>query len=336
MPMLPGGDIIPSILAVHQRSSAAEETGSLNFNNFFLRVGEVIELVYPDDTRSRSGRLLEYRVLVQESTFTAGAGRIYENCLLINTFGGIADFCNYTLRVDKTENRDKAGLAMGSKVLILCVNGEQNTALIIGGVRDQTDTRDKDIIKDLGHNLHWQFNGINATINKDGELEILYKGKTNIDGKVNDDVDSNAPNAKIQFLKNGNINIGTRDNKQQVLLDNENGKISIQRDKALEIGEHTDKMLLGESFRNNHKQMHDEMKQQFNLMKDILQQAGTQLNTAGAATLAPGAPIPGLQAAGALLIAASQIAGQLAQTIDDFEVAGQGKNSYLSKKNSSD
>lgn len=328
-----GRDIIPSHLGLIE--TPRFDDGGV-FDDVRLRYGEVQEIIYPDDDRSRSKKFVEYNVFVQYRDGGVGTGVIYTNCMLADGLGSLADSTHFMLRAPETPSiKDKKnyGLGKGSKVLIACLNGERSNAYIVGGKRDPEDERDKKS-KDLGHHYSWEFNGMAVFVNKDGEYELLYRGKTDIDGKVNKDVADDAKNSRLQFLKNGNINLATKDGKQQVLLDSENGKVSIQRDKALEIGEHTDKMLLGESFRKNHKQMHDEMKQQFGLLKDLLQQAGTQLSSA--VSTAPGAPIPTVQAAGALLVTASQVAGQLQQAIDDFEVAGEEKNSYLSKKNSSD
>jgi hypothetical protein len=336
MPIFPGGDIVPSILAVSPRRGAHEDNNS--FNNFFLRMGEVIEIMYPDDKRSRSKKFTEYRVLVQERSNGTGTGRVYENCLLMNPLGGIADFSSQTLRVDKDDDRTKAGLGKGTKVLIQCINGEQNSAVIVGGLRDETDKRDEKS-KDLGHHFVWHFNGIAIYIDKDGQLLLEYKGKTDIDGSVNDDVSDDAKGSKAMFLKNGDIKLQTKDAKQLIHLDAENGKVIIQRDKGLEIGEATDEMLLGKSFRDNQKQLHDELKQYLGLAKNMMQQAGTQLNTAGGAVAGPfmaAAAGPSMIAAAQLLIQVSTIFDQMKQAIDDFELAGQDKNSYLSKKNKAD
>lgn len=333
-----GRDIIPSHMGLAE--TPRWDDGGV-FDDVRLRYGEVQEILYPDDEKNRSKKFVEYNVFVQYRDGGVGTGVIYTNVLLADGLGSLADSTHFTLRAPETPSiKDKQdyGLGLGSKVLIACLNGERSNAYIISGKRDPTDDRDKKA-KDLGHHFSWIFNGISAFINKDGEAELLYRGKTNIDGKVNKDVDSNAPNSKIQFLKNGNINLGTRENKQQVLLDNENGKVIIQRDKFLEIGDATDKMLLGETFRTNHKQMHDEMKQQFTIAKNLLQQAAIQLNTAGGSIAGPflsAAAGSNLIAASQLLVQVSNVMGQLSQAIDDFEVNGEEKNSYLSKKNKSD
>ena len=337
MPQLPGGDVIPSILSV-QRGVETIDSGRA-FDNTPLRLGEVQEIVYPDDDRSRSRKFVEYRVLVQQRSNGTGYAKMYENVLLMSSLGGLADFSTHTLRADKSENKDKVGLGKGSKVLILCVNGESNQAVIVGGMRDQTDDRDKAKAKDLGHYLVWEFNGVSVFINKDGEFEIQYKGKTEIDGKVSDDVSDDAKTSRIQLKKNGDIKLATKDEKQLVHLDAEHGKVIVQRDKNLEIGDATDKMLLGESFRNSQKEMNNKVKGYADAAKNLLQQAGTQLQSAGGSVAGPfmaAAAGPQITAAGALILAASNVLGQIAQAIGDFEQAAGQKNDFLSKKNKSD
>lgn len=321
MPILAGGDVVPSILSVNPGRTAIDFLDSNSFSNNSLRLGEVIEILYPDDIRSRSKVLIEYRVMVQESDGYAGAARVYENCLLMNTFGGIADYSNWTLRVDKEENRDKYGLAKGSKVLILCVNGETNTSFIVAGVRDETDTRDKDTVKDLGHHGVWEFNGVNVTVNKDGEFQILYKGKTDIDGKVNSDVESAKANSLASFTKDGNVNVTTPQ------------KMIIKPDKGLEIGAATDKMLLASTYRDQEHQLNNTIQQQMSTLQQQLLIAAASITSASAVPSVPGAPLAILSVAGTALIQAAVAASQISAALIQFEAM---KDQFLSKNNKND
>jgi hypothetical protein len=83
-----------------------------------------------------------------------------------------------------TKQKGANGLGKGSKVLLLCLNGENNNAVILGGLRDQADVSgfgDKEA-KDLGHYFHFNFNGVSADIDKDGQFTLVYNGKTEVDG----------------------------------------------------------------------------------------------------------------------------------------------------------
>lgn len=307
-------------------------------SNVALRIGEIQEIVWPSDKRNLNKKFTEYTVLVQHRVRGIGVTKMYNHCVLSNMFGGLADRAVWTPRVEKTPSTSQKNqsIGLGAKVLLACINGESNNAVIIGGMRDASDKTDQDDAnsKDLGHYASFIFNGISAFINKDGELRLAYKGKTNIDGKKNDDAKDSQVGTTFSLLKNGNAVLSDKDAKNAITIDHENSKVIIARDKAFELGDATDKMLLGESFRKSQQQMNNKLKQMFSTMKDLLQQAGTQLNSA--VGTAPGAPIPAVTAAGALLVAASVVAGQMGQAIDSFEQDGQQKNSFLSKRNSAD
>src|SRR5690348_9949095 len=116
MPILPGGDIVPSFLSVIPGRERVDSGRA--FDNTVLRMGEVQEIVYPDDDRSRSKQFVEYRVLVQQRSNGTGYAKMYENCIMMSSLAGLADFNWHILRADKSENKDKAGLGKGSKVLI--------------------------------------------------------------------------------------------------------------------------------------------------------------------------------------------------------------------------
>jgi hypothetical protein len=338
MPMLPNGDVVPSFLSV---DSALPMYDGDAFNNVRLRIGEVQELIYPDDKRSRSKKFIEYRVFVQQRSNGTGNGKMYENCLLVNLFGGLADRCEYTLRADKSTDRPKEGVGKGSKVLVLCVNGSSNHSYIVGGVRDAKDLSDKDIAKDLGHHYYWVFNGVSMYVDNDGQFLLTYNGKTDADGKT--EVKDSERGTRMAFLKDGSWNINTRDpddqNKtdQYIFIDHKSrksihraknewqlqvasGKATILADQGLHVGDATDEVLLGKSYRDAQKQLNDKL-------ADILQQISIQLSSA--VDPSSGAPITQVQAAGALC-------AQAVMAIKQFEASASAKNSFLSKKNKTD
>lgn len=342
MPLLADGSVIPSFMGI-SRTEAAYDGDA--FGNGLLRVGEVIEIVYPDDDRSRSKKFIEYRVLVQQRSNYTGNSKIYENCQLWNPLAGLADRFWYTLRYDTTPpDKRKESLGKGSKVLVLCINGESNTAVIMGGVRDEVDNDgkvkglDDTKIKDLGHHLYFNFNGISFYVDKDGQCALTYNGKTKIDGTT--DVDSDNTGTALKLLKNGDARFADKDNKNSIFIDHQNSKIVIKRDNAFELGDATDKMLLGESHRNAQKQMHQDLSVNFDSLQNVVKIAAQELTSAGGSM---GTPITGAVAAAPhvtlaaqmLSLAATYIA-QLKQAIDKFEQAAGQKNSFLSKKNKAD
>jgi len=203
------GTVIPSQYSVQR---AASDQGS-GWSNTLLRVGEVREIIYPDDDRNMSKSVIEYRVSVQHYDHDSGAGarRDYYNCVLINSLGSLADKLHYTLRQDDSKDQkiqpDGKGLiGKGSKVLLLCINGDHRSAIILGGLRDKEDTFDKahnkvsDPSNSLGHHLHFVFNGLEVWINRDGELTVQRQGATDTSGKP---LDGTIAGPIIKADKNG-------------------------------------------------------------------------------------------------------------------------------------
>jgi phage gp45-like len=149
--------------------------------------------------------------------------------------GGNADTFRARYRPDKSVLNQKSqkdyGPGRGSKVLLLCINGENHNAVIIGGISDQASPDDSE---ENGHCLHFNFNGVDVNINNDGELLIEYQGATKNDGELRDDVDEKAVGTSIHIKKNGNVEIADSvqdgDNvvaKNFIVLDHENSKLDI-------------------------------------------------------------------------------------------------------------
>lgn len=332
-----GRDIIPSHLGLGWTPRHSDGDA---YNEYLLRFGEVQKIIYPDDDASRTKKVVEYDVWVQHRANGTGAGVMYCNCRLGSLFGGVADDSSHTLRVPKTpstKEKGSNGLGLGSKVLLLCINGERNNAVIVGGMRDPK-AEDKDA-KDKGHNFFAVFNGVSVVVDKDGQLTVTYGGKTEVDGKKSDDVKDEQVGSYVKFGKNGNISVSDKDGKNSVVIDHENKKVLIKRDEAFELGDATDKMLLGQSFRDAEKQKNEKVQKLTDQISQLRQQQSTALTTAAGKVLGPfmsaGAAVD-LAQAGALGIAISQLEKQVAEAIGAFEQAAGQKNSFLSKKNSAD
>jgi phage baseplate assembly protein gpV len=330
-----GRNIIPSSLGI--QVTPRHHDGDV-FDNTRLRMGEVKEIVYPNDSKSLSKKFVEYSVFVQHRGGGTGLGKMYYHCVLSSSFGGFADQCHYTFRVDASVKKGELGL--GSKVLLLCINGEHSNAVIVGGLRDQSDKSGfggKEA-KDLGHYFHFNFNGVSADIDKDGQFTLVYNGATKIDGTTS--VDSSKTGTRFQLDKEGNARLGDKDDKNLLLIDHANSKVVIKRDTAFELGEATDYMLLGQSFRQAQQQMNNQLLALLNTLKGLLTAVGTAMTAAGASMVTPiaGAVLaaPQFTAAGTALVGATQTVGQMAQAIQTFEQAAGQKNSFLSQKNKAD
>lgn len=227
MPHILGDNtVIPSYLGASRRGGSPGRSAMLN--DYVLRLGEVKKIIYPDDPLSYGKKTVEYEVEVQyregNGTYTTS---LYRGVTVSTAFGGIADRFHVTFRADTGNTQNDTG--DGSKVLLLCLSGDQQKAIILGGVEDPTDERVEE--KDDGHNLFWEFNGIRFTINKDGELTLLFRGATAETGDLKDGVDEKASGATVNIDKKGSVTVKTVDGEDvehQVVLNHDSGDIEIK------------------------------------------------------------------------------------------------------------
>ena len=318
---LSDGTVIPHYLSV-KNTSVADGLGM--DGDSFLKIGEVKRIVWPGSKEAREGqRFIEYDVLAEfnDNDSLVGGGRLYPNCSTIDSFGGLADLTNWTYREDptipKSDPNNNLVPGYGSKVILLCVGGKTTRPLIIGGVRDGQDKSEtKKTAADLGHHLHWVFNGIDIFINDSGELTLTYKGKTKNDGTLDDSVDKDKAGTYIKLLKDGTVSIVG---------------------KGVNIGDATDKWLLASTYRDAETQMNTSLQTQLATLTSQLKTVATLLNTAGSGM---STPVTGAVAAGPQIVTAAQTllqaadtTNQMSQSISQFE---QDKDKYLSKKNKND
>ncbi len=227
--LLPNGHVIPSYMGVRTRGEAPVDD---RFTNFALRRGEVREVIYPSDSRSVSKHFVEYLVEVEQSDVGAhGGSTLYLGCIAANTFGGFADKLRYTLRADSGETTREDGIGTGAKVLLLCINGHTDSAIILGGVPDPSMSP-PDSQQD-GHHLTFEFNGVSAQINKDGEFKLQFRGKTKVDGSL--DAPEEAQPTTLEIRKDGSFEVYTKDGQQSICLDHASGKLSVLADNELGV-----------------------------------------------------------------------------------------------------
>ncbi len=343
-----GDDIIPSHMRL--KKPVRHHDGHV-FEDMGMHYGEVQHIIYPDDARSHSKKFIEYDVYcTYRAKNKTSAHRMYHNCLLVNPLAGLADRAYFTLRgEDSAAKPENYHVAKGSKVLVLCVNGETKHPVIIGGLRDTADeSESKAKAKDLGHHLYYVFNGVSLFIDKEGQLVLTYGGKTTNDGKLDGNVEKKSVGTSMALLKDGSWNVSTQDpddadkHEQFIFMDHKDhqtlhqakkvwllqvtdGPCKLKAKEGLKVGEATDHMLLGESFRKEQEQLNKSL-------KNYMQQAAIQLKVAGGAVAGPFMAA----ACGSSLITASELLMQAAQAIDTFEQKASAKNSFLSKNNESD
>lgn len=337
--LLPDGTVIPSYFGVQ---SIGENTFADMFEKPLLQQGEVKALVYPDDPRNISRRYLEYLVDVQESSGRGGGGNATYICTVANHFGGAADRFQYTLRADDKSARDADGLGTGSKVLIQCINGYSGQGVIVSGIRDSkldNTTVDK---KDDGHNLYWEFNGASFSVNDAGEMRLQFRGKTRADGRLGVGVSTEAQPTAIDFLRNGDWQVSTRDQVQYLRLSHDQKKVEFLADKefnlrvsdgkvvvkskGVEIGDATEKFPMFSTYRDAEVRLHRSLVQN-------LGRASTQISAAAASIMSASTLHPAFTTAGqALLQAASALTGAVS-ALTQFEGKAQA---YVSARNKSD
>lgn len=338
------GDVIPS--NVHYDGTRRGSDGGV-FSDLQLHYGEVQETIYPQDVRSRSKQFIEYNVFVQyrDPVTKVGLGRMYENCLTVNLFGGVADKINYSLRGAKSASQNKDNrLGLGSKVVMLCINGETQYPLILGGIGDPADKTQAKFSKDdnLGLFIEFAFNGVHFFINDDGELLVQYTGATKIDGTLDTDkAQKSDVGTRLAFLKDGSWSISTDDGNggvdQQIAIDNTNKKITIKQNTAVEIGQATDHFILGDTYRKAESSMNQDLMTGIQALSQKALIVSTQLAAAGTAMLVPvTGPVtaaPSVSAAAIQIGLMVQDLQKMAASIQKMEAQAQ---QYLSTKNKSD
>jgi len=370
--MLSDGSVIPSYMGVGSMG-IAESMG--DFHSLHLMVGEVIALILPTDDDSVSKKFIEYRVAVQYRTGQEPVATTeFSNCLMVNLFGGLADKLQYTLRSRVKRPIPGETFGNGSKVLVLCLNGESSRAYIIGGIVDPIDTKDSD----QGHNLFFEFNGAQSSINDDGELKILFRGKTQIDGTLDSNANSKAEGSYIFFDKDGGIKTATPKDDQYIFIDHKNTKLSILANSAWEakvanggldfevkkdivmksssgaadlevannvtikssgvlVGNATDQWPLFSTYRTQESTMNNTLSSQLGAIGGALASAGAALSAAGAAMIVP---VAGAVAAAPVIASAGAALASLTAMFTSMAAAIQVFEAqaarYLSLKNKND
>jgi len=202
---------------------------SLN-QNFSLKMGQIINIHYPDENKDAPQDVITYDVMLTQKTANNIAQAPLINCVISNMFGGMSDYVEYSLRPNEKSMigigaDDNAEDLLGSVVVVLYVDGANETPLIVGGVFNK-GKGSKVSKKDDGHFLDFVFNGVNVNINKNGELLIRKDGPTKANGLLDEDNKEGGTKEQagslIQIDKDGNINITANKNKVNIISDDIN------------------------------------------------------------------------------------------------------------------
>ena len=198
--------VLPSSLLTEQTKEQVD-FGKKIFGNNTLKMGVVVTVIEPesDDNISKMGT--EYHVMAIEQDGRQGINSsIYKNCLPMDSFGGIADFFQFKRRTPKDSKKvqDKASTKdqEGSIVLLLCLDGNAEKAVIIGQM--QNPSRKVNLNEEAGHSGEGEFNGIRYAVDKDGAFTMTFKGATDDDGKPND---ASVAGSQFKIEKDGSVEI---------------------------------------------------------------------------------------------------------------------------------
>lgn len=189
--------------------------------------------------------------------------KIQVNCRVLRRFGGVYNYEDEILRgyntTDKPDPVDDFSAKAGDCVLVAFMNGEPREGVILGGMTHAA--RSMTIKPTDGPQYISEFNGVETSINKDGEYKLTFKGQPTNLARLAD-----IPNAKIvapkynmdiggsywTFNKTGGwkVNDAAKENPQSIEIDKAggtltvtSGKVIIKITKASETINVTSKML---------------------------------------------------------------------------------------------
>jgi phage baseplate assembly protein gpV len=218
-------DIIPSIYTVEAMGGRSQD-GLLPDSNVKLRFGEVKREILPNSKESYSKLYREYEVLVQHYEGGSATHRMYHHCMVLNSLCGLGDHSDMALR---TSDKPDFHLGNGSRVFLLCVEGNDARAIIIGGPQQRLDDSPKGLHKEL------EYNGVNLQINDDGSWTLVNKGKTNSDGSMSDKADSEGAGTTVKVESNGNFIVNTQNGKCIINVNHKSGAIDVQASDTITI-----------------------------------------------------------------------------------------------------
>lgn len=197
---------------VQQRNKENTNYSNQVFKNTAFRMGMILEAI-PIDSEDNISKLgVEYNVMTIEQDRQNGQSTtIYKNCIIMDGFGGVADFYKKTLRpADNPKESQRLGSLkneVGSIVGILCLDGHSEKAVIIGSFGNPSKQLLLEEEKEKGHHLEGEFNGLNWKIDKDGAMIVTFRSPTNPDGTA---VDEAVGGSVLTIEKDGSFEVNNK------------------------------------------------------------------------------------------------------------------------------
>lgn len=315
---------------------AQDETARhISYSDYSLKHGIVIAAYPPSSSQNRSKKFTEYdvQVTIMDGN-TAPTTTTFYRLTIQSIFGGVADYSTWTPRLGEIGDDQ----TLGSRVLVLCANGHQRESYIIGGLRHPNATEIDPDFED-NHRYVWEFNGVNQSVNNDGDLTILHKGKTKDSGEVEDETNGNA---YISLNSKGEIVLGYLDSVDtdyaSIRLDKQSktlnlfskNKIYAKTEDAVEIetpvgvkinrnGSDQQAFVRGTTYRKEEELLHTKLKAALDSIQTATGQAAGGIGGAGASLSAAGAamavPVSGPMTASPLVVAAAQSLTAVSQNL---------------------
>jgi phage baseplate assembly protein gpV len=223
---LSNGTIIPhGLLSLNKAAQMA--AFNKTYQNTSLRAGYITKSYAVTDKENLSKIATEYDVTVLEQDKSNGVTPIvYRRCISAEGLGAISDFLEFTLRaVEKQKNNKQRSFKdqNGAIVLILCLNGNSNSAVILGGLK-HPDRKSK--INSTKPQLFGSFNGVDIQILPDGSCRLTFNGATDNDGKP---IDSSQGVTTLDIEKDGSFQVKNKGVTQRLQKD---GIFSVTAEKS--------------------------------------------------------------------------------------------------------
>jgi hypothetical protein len=177
-----------------------------SYRNTSLRIGIVVRSYIITDPNNLFKLTTEYDVLVFEQNEDKGSSIVtYRNCMASEGMGSIADYFEKELRVRTValspNNLINTTEQDGAVVLILCLDGMSDKALIVGAVTHPD--RQTNLVSTLPY-LEGEYNGVNITVNTDGSTSLIFKGATDNYGVP---TDPSQGNTEVQIQTDGSFQV---------------------------------------------------------------------------------------------------------------------------------
>ena len=251
----------PSFLSVEE----SPDYNPLMSGEFSLKLGQIIKINYPDKTKTGTNKTITYDVFVNEFNMPGQKNYVIYDVAMANTFGGLAEYCEYTLRsnvegsngeqaVFSYDNNNKKYL--GCMVIVAFINANPSDSIIIGGIPNFLSTSLNSstytpITKEDGHCLNFMFNGFNIKINKYGEMLLKKGGPTLADGNLNEEVETKP--TTITIKKDGSIDIQIDSGKTLEIKEKES-------DATMTLGDGAKSAAIAEDLKSLYNKLLDQIK----------------------------------------------------------------------------